>query len=93
MIDIAWFGKRKDVYPEQYLSFLSTYKFVEGTETALHHKIVNMKDRAGLWKVNYNNLIFLWLHNHTSFQQLTIESLHILMYMRLSWFFYKILWY
>lgn len=47
------FSKNKNEYQEQYLSILETCKYIEGSETDVRHqKLVDLKNRGGLWKVN-----------------------------------------
>eukprot|EP00111_Clytia_hemisphaerica_P012461 TCONS_00036563-protein len=43
----------KGRYDEQYLAFLKACKYQEGQETDVsHHRLVNLNNRGGLWKVN-----------------------------------------
>lgn len=51
------FGKNKNEYQEHCLSILETCKYLEGSETdAEHLKLIDAKDRGGLWRVNANTI-------------------------------------
>ena len=51
------FTKSDNLYNEQLLSILDTCKYVEGSETDIEHlKLIDAKDRGGLWRVNASTL-------------------------------------
>ena len=51
------FGKSKTEYQEHCLSILETCKYIEGSKTDIQHlKLIDTKDRGGLWRVNANTI-------------------------------------
>jgi len=50
-------AKNKTEFQEHSLSILETFKYIEGSETDTNHlKLIDSKDRGGLWRVNSNTL-------------------------------------